>query len=59
VAADTAGGAEGHHGEAGAFALLGILAAGGPAAELLRSHGVDEAAIRALLHERRAGGRAG
>jgi ATP-dependent Clp protease ATP-binding subunit ClpA len=46
--------AEAHgHREAGAFALLGILAAGGPAAELLRRHGVDEAAARALLGDRR------
>jgi len=36
-------------GALGAHALLGILAAGGPAAELLRAHGVDEAAVRALL----------
>jgi ATP-dependent Clp protease ATP-binding subunit ClpC len=33
----------------GAFALLGVLAGGGPAAELLRAHGVDEAAVRSLL----------
>jgi ATP-dependent Clp protease ATP-binding subunit ClpC len=33
----------------GAHALLGVLAAGGPAAALLREHGVDEAAVRALL----------
>jgi ATP-dependent Clp protease ATP-binding subunit ClpC len=33
----------------GAYALLGVLAAGGPAAELLRAHGVDEAAVRSLL----------
>jgi hypothetical protein len=33
----------------GAYALLGVLAAGGPAAELLRARGVDEAAVRALL----------
>ena len=33
----------------GAHALLGVLAAGGPAAELLRAHGVDEAAVHALL----------
>ena len=33
----------------GAYALLGVLAAGGPAAELLRSRGVDEAAVAALL----------
>jgi len=36
-------------GAVGAHALLGVLAAGGPAAELLRAHGVDEAAVRALL----------
>jgi ATP-dependent Clp protease ATP-binding subunit ClpA len=33
----------------GAHALLGVLAAGGPAADLLRAHGVDEAAVGALL----------
>ncbi len=33
----------------GAHALLGVLAAGGPAAALLREHGVDEASVRALL----------
>jgi ATP-dependent Clp protease ATP-binding subunit ClpC len=33
----------------GAHALLGVLAAGGPAADLLRAHGVDEAVVRALL----------
>ena len=33
----------------GAHALLGVLAAGGPAAALLREHGVDEAAVRGLL----------
>ncbi|HEX2102356.1 MAG TPA: Clp protease N-terminal domain-containing protein [Solirubrobacteraceae bacterium] len=33
----------------GGYALLGVLAAGGPAAELLRSHGVDEAAVTDLL----------
>jgi ATP-dependent Clp protease ATP-binding subunit ClpA len=37
-----------HH-AVGAYALLGVLAAGGPAAELLRARGVDEAAVRALL----------
>jgi ATP-dependent Clp protease ATP-binding subunit ClpC len=60
AAADAVEGAaaEGHRGEAGVFALLGILAAGGPAAGLLRRHGVDEAAARALLDERRAGRRA-
>jgi ATP-dependent Clp protease ATP-binding subunit ClpA len=36
-------------GAVGAYALLGVLAAGGPAAELLRAHGVDEAAVSALL----------
>jgi ATP-dependent Clp protease ATP-binding subunit ClpC len=36
-------------GAVGAHALLGVLAAGGPAAELLRAHGVDEVAVRALL----------
>jgi ATP-dependent Clp protease ATP-binding subunit ClpC len=33
----------------GAHALLGVLAAGGPAAALLREHGVDEATVRGLL----------
>jgi ATP-dependent Clp protease ATP-binding subunit ClpA len=33
----------------GAHALLGVLAAGGPAAALLRTRGVDEAAVRGLL----------
>jgi ATP-dependent Clp protease ATP-binding subunit ClpA len=51
-AAEDPADAHGHR-EAGAFALLGILAAGGPAAELLRRHGVDEAAARALLGDRR------
>jgi ATP-dependent Clp protease ATP-binding subunit ClpC len=42
-------------GAVGAYALLGILAAGGPAADLLRAHGVDEAAVSGLLDaERRA-----
>jgi len=36
----------------GAYAILGLLAAGGPAAELLRSHGVDEAAVAELLQGR-------
>jgi ATP-dependent Clp protease ATP-binding subunit ClpC len=36
----------------GAHVLLGVLAAGGPAADLLRSRGVDEAAVGALLRER-------
>jgi ATP-dependent Clp protease ATP-binding subunit ClpC len=48
VAAPARGGAT------GAYALLGILAEGGPAAALLRAHGVDEAAVSALLE---AGGR--
>jgi ATP-dependent Clp protease ATP-binding subunit ClpC len=34
---------------AGAYALLGVLAAGGSAAELLRARGVDEDAVRTLL----------
>jgi ATP-dependent Clp protease ATP-binding subunit ClpC len=33
----------------GAYALLGILAAGGPAAALLRAHGIDESVVRRLL----------
>jgi ATP-dependent Clp protease ATP-binding subunit ClpC len=37
----------------GAHVLLGVLAAGGPAADLLRAHGVDEAAVGALLRSRR------
>ena len=37
------------HAAVGAHALLGVLAAGGPAAALLREHGVDEASVRALL----------
>jgi ATP-dependent Clp protease ATP-binding subunit ClpC len=36
----------------GAHVLLGVLAAGGPAADLLRGHGVDEAAVGALLRRR-------
>jgi ATP-dependent Clp protease ATP-binding subunit ClpC len=36
----------------GAHVLLGVLAAGGPAADLLRAHGVDEAAVGALLRRR-------
>jgi ATP-dependent Clp protease ATP-binding subunit ClpC len=36
-------------GAVGAHALLGVLAAGGPAADLLRSHGIDEPAVRTLL----------
>jgi ATP-dependent Clp protease ATP-binding subunit ClpC len=36
----------------GAHVLLGVLAAGGPAADLLRAHGVDEAAVGALLRAR-------
>ena len=35
--------------EVGAYALLGVLAEGGPAATLLREHGVDEDAVAALL----------
>jgi ATP-dependent Clp protease ATP-binding subunit ClpC len=33
----------------GAYALLGLLAAGGPAAALLREHGIDEGAVGDLL----------
>jgi ATP-dependent Clp protease ATP-binding subunit ClpC len=33
----------------GAHALLGVLAAGGPAADLLRARGIDEDAVTALL----------
>jgi ATP-dependent Clp protease ATP-binding subunit ClpC len=33
----------------GGYALLGVLAAGGPAAALLREHGVDEDAVAELL----------
>jgi ATP-dependent Clp protease ATP-binding subunit ClpC len=33
----------------GGYALLGVLAAGGPAADLLRAHGVDEDAVGELL----------
>jgi ATP-dependent Clp protease ATP-binding subunit ClpC len=33
----------------GGYALLGVLAAGGPAADLLRARGVDEAAVAELL----------
>jgi ATP-dependent Clp protease ATP-binding subunit ClpC len=40
-------------GTVGAYALLGILAAGGPAADLLRAHGVDEGAVQALLDDER------
>jgi ATP-dependent Clp protease ATP-binding subunit ClpA len=36
----------------GAHVLLGVLAAGGPAADLLRAHGVDEAAVGTLLRRR-------
>jgi ATP-dependent Clp protease ATP-binding subunit ClpA len=39
-------------GDLGAHVLLGVLAAGGPAADLLRAHGVDEAAVGALLRRR-------
>lgn len=38
---------------AAAYALLGVLGTGGPVAALLRSHGVDEAAVRALLADGR------
>jgi ATP-dependent Clp protease ATP-binding subunit ClpC len=37
------------HAESALYALLGILASGGPAASLLRAHGVDEAAVQRLL----------
>jgi ATP-dependent Clp protease ATP-binding subunit ClpC len=37
----------------GAYALLGVLGAGGPAAELLRAHGIDEATVSELLEARR------
>jgi ATP-dependent Clp protease ATP-binding subunit ClpC len=33
----------------GGYALLGVLAAGGPAADLLRARGIDEAAVAELL----------
>jgi ATP-dependent Clp protease ATP-binding subunit ClpC len=36
----------------GAYALLGLLAADGPAAALLRAHGIDEEAARRLLGDR-------
>jgi len=36
----------------GAHVLLGVLTAGGPAADLLRRHGVDEAAVGELLRGR-------
>jgi ATP-dependent Clp protease ATP-binding subunit ClpC len=36
----------------GAYALLGLLAAGGPAATLLRAHGIDEQVVRGLLGDR-------
>ena len=60
AAAEDRRGGEGHgpthsraapapHDAAGAYALLGVLAAGGPAAELLRARGGDEAAVRGLL----------
>jgi ATP-dependent Clp protease ATP-binding subunit ClpA len=50
-AGDGAAGLPGDDGGAalGAHVLLGVLAAGGPAADLLRRHGVDEAAVRELL----------
>jgi ATP-dependent Clp protease ATP-binding subunit ClpC len=41
------------NGSVGAYALLGVLAAGGPAADLLRAHGVDEAAVQGLLDDER------
>jgi ATP-dependent Clp protease ATP-binding subunit ClpC len=47
--AGAAGRAPAQGGAAGAYALLGVLAEGGPAAALLRAHGVDEAAVSALL----------
>jgi ATP-dependent Clp protease ATP-binding subunit ClpC len=39
-------------GALGAYALLGVLGAGGPAAELLRAHGIDEATVSELLEAR-------
>jgi ATP-dependent Clp protease ATP-binding subunit ClpC len=36
----------------GAYALLGLLAADGPAAALLRAHGIDEEVARRLLRAR-------
>jgi len=45
----TASGLPAIDGTVGAHALLGVLAEGGPAADLLRAHEVDEAAVRALL----------
>ncbi|MEA2267769.1 MAG: ATP-dependent Clp protease ATP-binding subunit ClpC [Solirubrobacteraceae bacterium] len=48
-----AAGAGSAHDAASAYALLGVLAAGGPAAALLRAHGVDEAAVRTLLEDAR------
>jgi ATP-dependent Clp protease ATP-binding subunit ClpC len=36
----------------GAYALLGLLAADGPAAALLRAHGIDEQVARRLLRDR-------
>jgi ATP-dependent Clp protease ATP-binding subunit ClpA len=50
-AGDGAAGLPGDDGGAalGAHVLLGVLAAGGPAADLLRRHGVDEAAVGELL----------
>jgi ATP-dependent Clp protease ATP-binding subunit ClpA len=50
ASATRAGGADpARRGALGAYALLGVLAAGGPAADFLREHGVDEAAVRELL----------
>ncbi len=49
AAGPTAPGLPAIDGTVGAHALLGVLATGGPAADLLRAHGVDEAAVRALL----------
>jgi ATP-dependent Clp protease ATP-binding subunit ClpC len=40
-------------GTVGAYALLGVLAAGGPAADFLRGHGIDEAAVQGLLDAER------
>jgi ATP-dependent Clp protease ATP-binding subunit ClpA len=48
-AADRPQGGPAIDGALGVHALLGVLATGGPAADLLRAHGVDEAAVRALL----------
>jgi ATP-dependent Clp protease ATP-binding subunit ClpC len=48
----TSGATSPRDGAVGAYALLGILAAGGPAADLLRAHGVDEAVASELLRRR-------